>query len=61
MHWIDYASPHSVREATDILAERGDSARALAGGTDLLVVLRGGRMNNVNLVVDIKNVLSSTR
>ena len=56
MHWIDYATPHSVREATDILAEHGEAARILAGGTDLLVVLRAGRMDNVNLVVDAKNI-----
>ena len=56
MHWIDYASPHSVREAADLLAEHGGNARVMAGGTDLLVVLRAGRMNNVNLVVDIKNI-----
>ena len=56
MHWIDYANPHSVREATDILAEHGEAARVMAGGTDLLVVLRAGRMDNVNLVVDGKNI-----
>ena len=56
MHWIDYASPHSVREAVDILAENGEGARALAGGTDLLVQLRGGRFDNVGVVVDIKNI-----
>ena len=56
MHWIDYANPHSVREATDILAEHGEAARVMAGGTDLLVVLRAGGMNNVNLVVDGKNI-----
>ncbi len=56
MHWIDYVSPHSVREATELLAEHGESARILAGGTDLLVLLRGGAMDNVNLVVDGKSV-----
>ena len=56
MHWIDYVNPHSVREATELLAEHGESARILAGGTDLLVLLRGGTMDNVNLVVDGKSI-----
>jgi carbon-monoxide dehydrogenase medium subunit len=54
LHWIDYASPHSVKEATELLAERGERARILAGGTDLLVLLRAGVMDNVDLVVDGK-------
>ena len=56
MHWIDYASPNSVSEAVDLLNEAGDSARIMAGGTDLLVQLRGGRFDNVNLIVDGKNI-----
>ncbi len=56
MHWIDYASPRSVKEATELLAERGERARILAGGTDLLVLLRAGVMDNVDLVVDGKSV-----
>lgn len=56
MHWIDFASPHSVREAVDLLNEADGSARILAGGTDLLVQLRGGRFDDVNLVVDGKNI-----
>lgn len=56
MHWIDYVSPHSVREATELLAERGESARILAGGTDLLILLRGDTMDHVNLVVDGKSI-----
>ncbi|MFQ5814505.1 MAG: FAD binding domain-containing protein, partial [Anaerolineae bacterium] len=56
MHWIDYVSPHSVREATELLAEYGERARILAGGTDLLVLLRGGLMDSVNLVVDGKSI-----
>ncbi len=43
-------------EATELLAEHGESARILAGGTDLLVLLRGGAMDNVNLVVDGKSI-----
>lgn len=56
MHWIDYASPHSVREAVDLLNDADGSARILAGGTDLLVQLRGGRFDDVDLVVDGKNI-----
>lgn len=56
MHWIDYASPHSVREAVDLLNAAGDKARVLAGGTDLLVQLRGGRFDGVNLVIDGKGI-----
>lgn len=56
MHWIDFASPHSVREAVDLLYDADGSARVLAGGTDLLVQLRGGRFDDVNLVVDGKSI-----
>lgn len=56
MHWIDYASPHSVREAVDLLNEAGAEGRPMAGGTDLLVQLRAGAMPGVRLVVDIKNI-----
>ncbi len=55
MQAIDYIAPTSVKEAVDAMASKGDRARALAGGTDLLVQLRGGRFT-ADLVVDVKNI-----
>ena len=55
MKWIDYEAPTSVREAVDLLNEAGDNARPLAGGTDLLVQMRG-RAYDLDLVVDVKNI-----
>ena len=56
MHWIDFKSPNSVEDAVDLLNDADGKARVLAGGTDLLVQLRGGRFDDVNLVVDGKNI-----
>lgn len=55
MKWIDYEAPTSVREAVDLMNEAGDRARPLAGGTDILVQLRG-RAYDLDLMVDIKNI-----
>ena len=55
MKWVDYTSPSSIKEAVDLLAEHGDRARMLAGGTDLLVVLRTGRLKP-DIIVDAKNI-----
>ena len=55
MKWIDYATPGSVQEAVALLAEHGDRARIMAGGTDVLVQLRAGRLG-LDLLVDGKNI-----
>ena len=55
MHPFRYVNAKAVDEAVAVLAEYGDKARPLAGGTDVLVQTRGGRFD-LDAVVDIKNV-----
>jgi carbon-monoxide dehydrogenase medium subunit len=52
---FEYAAPKTVAEAVALLAEKGDRARVLAGGTDLLVQVREGR-RSVDWIVDIKHI-----
>ncbi len=55
MKAIDYAAPRTVAEAVALLAEQGDRARVLAGGTDILVQVREGR-RDLDLLVDVKHI-----
>ncbi len=61
MHSFQYARPVDLAEALGVLREHGPEARVLAGGTDLTVALREGKLKP-RVVVDIKRVadLSST-
>jgi CO/xanthine dehydrogenase FAD-binding subunit len=52
---IDYAAPKTVAEAVALLAEKGDRARVLAGGTDIIVQVREGR-RDLDLLVDAKHI-----
>ena len=55
LHEFKYAAPSSREELLTILAEARSEARLLAGGTDLLVNIRGG-LSKPKLVVDVKKV-----
>jgi carbon-monoxide dehydrogenase medium subunit len=55
MNEIDYAAPRTLAEAIRLLADKGERARVLAGGTDLLVQVREGR-RHVDLLVDVKQI-----
>ena len=57
MPQFDYLAPSTVEEAVRALAMPG--ARPLAGGTDLLVQLRSGRVRPP-LVVDLKRIAGAT-
>lgn len=55
MRALDYRAPTTIAEAVALLADRGERARPLAGGTDLLVRLRYGLLE-ADTVVDIKRI-----
>lgn len=57
MREIDYAAPATLTEAAALLARNG--ARALAGGTDIIVQVRENR-RDAEILVDLKNVAELT-
>jgi len=52
---LNYAAPTSVQEAVALLAGAAGLAKPMAGGTDLLVQLRSGRLKP-ELIVDTKHI-----
>ncbi len=55
MQDFEYNTPRTLSEAVALMAEKGEASRPLAGGTDILVQLRGGR-RRVERIVDVKHV-----
>ena len=47
---FEYVAPQSLQEACALLVEHGEGARVLAGGSDLLVKMKDGRINPAVLV-----------
>jgi CO/xanthine dehydrogenase FAD-binding subunit len=52
---ITYAAPTTIAEAAALLNDKGDRARILAGGTDIIVQVREGR-RDIDALVDIKHI-----
>jgi len=55
MQEFEYVAPTSLEDAVKLMAEKGPKAKALAGGTDILIQLRGGRYQ-IDRLVDVKNI-----
>lgn len=55
MQAFDFVRAESLQQAIAALAEGGEAARVLSGGTDLLPQLKEGR-RSLSLVIDIKHI-----
>ena len=55
MQAFEYIDAKTVSEAVTLLDEKGDQARILAGGTDLIVQAREGR-KTIDWMIDIKSI-----
>lgn len=55
MQAFEYVAPTTIKDALELLSDKNLPARSLAGGTDLLVQLRGGKYD-LGRVVDIKAI-----
>jgi carbon-monoxide dehydrogenase medium subunit len=54
-HEFDYKKPATIDEAVEILAQYGDKAKILAGGTDLVVMIKEDILTP-EMVIDIKGI-----
>src|SRR5687768_7004853 len=59
MHEMRYEAPNTLAAAVALLAGASGQARLLAGGTDLLIQMRGGRVEP-ELLVDVKGIPEMT-
>lgn len=59
MQAIEFAAPKTVDDVVALLQQKGDQARVMCGGTDLLVALREGR-RKADLVIDVKKLAETT-
>lgn len=55
MHAISYEAPTTVEQAVKLLAAKGEKARPLCGGTDILIQMRAG-IRKPEQLVDVKSI-----
>ena len=54
--WREYLDVNSIDEALDILSERGDRARLVAGATDLMLEIERGVRVGIDTLVDVTRI-----
>lgn len=59
MRQLEFFQPETLKEALNILADKSDNIKVLAGGTDLVIELRNNSLSeNINSILDISRIKS---
>ncbi len=59
--WTEYINATSIEQVIQILAQKGDKARIIAGGTDLILELERGTRTNIETIIDISRIAGLDR
>jgi xanthine dehydrogenase iron-sulfur cluster and FAD-binding subunit A len=54
--WQNYIFPTDLQDAIEHLTKQGDSARIVAGGTDLLLEMERGVRKGINTLIDLSRI-----
>jgi len=54
--WKEYVNTGSIEQILALLAEKGDTARIVAGGTDLVLEMRHGMHQEIHTLIDTSRV-----
>ncbi len=59
--WREYINASTVREVIQVLAEKGERARIVAGATDLILELERGVRSGIDTLVDVTRIAGLDR